>query len=103
VDADGTGLHQVPIPGCGGPRSAPISSACYDPGWSPDGSRIVFSRTTVSSAGATVSNIYTSDPDGSHVFQVTHQRSGFQVTASDWGTRRVTGANPPDRRTSRRW
>jgi hypothetical protein len=86
VSADGTGLHQVPIAGCGGPSSAPTSIACFDPGWSPDGTRIVFSQASVSSGGFTVTNIYTANPDGSHVVQVTHASGGLEVTAADWGT-----------------
>jgi hypothetical protein len=83
VNADGTGLHQVPIPGCGGAFSDPQSIGCFAPGWSPDGTRIVFSR---ASAMVNVTNIYTANPDGSGLFQVTHESSGLAVTAADWGT-----------------
>jgi len=85
VDTDGTGLHQVPIPGCGGLRSAPNSITCFDPGWSPDGTRIVFSQASVAGGSFTVSNIYTANPDGSGVFQVTRESGGLEVTAADWG------------------
>lgn len=83
VNADGTDLHQVPIPGCGGAFSDPQSIGCFAPGWSPDGTRIVFSR---ASAMVNVTNIYTANPDGSGLFQVTHESSGLAVTAADWGT-----------------
>jgi Tol biopolymer transport system component len=88
VNTDGTRLHQVPIPGCGSARSAGTAVACFNPAWSPNAARIVFSRTTVSPSGRIVSNIYTADPDGSHVVQVTHESNGLQVTAADWGPRR---------------
>jgi len=52
VNADGTGLHQVPIPGCGGAFSDPRSIACFAPGWSPDGMKIVFSRASASSTSS---------------------------------------------------
>jgi Tol biopolymer transport system component len=83
VNSDGTDLHQVPIPGCGGAFSNPQSIGCFAPGWSPDGTRIVFSR---ASAMVNVTNIYTANPDGSGLFQVTHESSGLAVTAADWGT-----------------
>jgi hypothetical protein len=33
-----------------------------------------------------VLNIYTANADGSGLFQVTHESSGLEVTAADWGT-----------------
>ena len=45
VHADGSGLHQLPItPSCGGAFSDARSISCLDPGWSPDGTKIVFTR-----------------------------------------------------------
>lgn len=83
VAADGTGLRQLPIPDCGGLIGAPASRSigCDAPSWSPDGTKIAFSRF---SAKTHVKNIYTVKPDGTDLFQVT--RTGFQDFAPDWGT-----------------
>jgi len=80
VNADGSGLHQLAIsPSCGGAFSDPTSISCFDPGWSPDGTKIVFTRI---SANGTQSNIYTVNADGSHLFQVTNTGGDGQP---DWG------------------
>ena len=43
-EADGA-ISQLPIaPGCGGLASDPDAYGCYSPAWSPDGDRIVFTR-----------------------------------------------------------
>jgi Tol biopolymer transport system component len=85
TDPSRTGLHQLPIaPSCGGAFSDPRSIACFDPGWSPDGTKIVFTR--VSAAG-TQSNVYTVNPDGSGLFQVTR---GLAGTQPDWGPHPLT-------------
>jgi Tol biopolymer transport system component len=83
VNADGTGLHQVAIPGCGGALSDPTSISCFHPGWSPDGTKVVFVR---ASAMFNVQNIYTANADGSGLFQVTHNSSGLEAVYPDWGT-----------------
>jgi Tol biopolymer transport system component len=83
VNADGTGLHQIPVPGCGGAFSDPQSIACFAASWSPDGTEIIFTR---ASAFFNVTNIYTANADGSGLFQVTHESTGLEVTAADWGT-----------------
>jgi Tol biopolymer transport system component len=83
VNADGTDLHKFPIPGCGGAFSDPQSIGCFAPSWSPDGTKIVFTR---ASAMASVLNIYTANANGRGLFQVTHESSGLEVTAADWGT-----------------
>jgi Tol biopolymer transport system component len=81
VKADGSGLHQLPIkPACGGAFSDPKSVSCFYPGWSPDGSKIVFTRI---SANGTQENIYTVNADGSGLFQVTKSGGASQP---DWGT-----------------
>jgi Tol biopolymer transport system component len=85
VNADGSGLHQLPIaPSCGGAFSDPRSIACFDPAWSPDGTKIVFTHV---SATGTQSNIYTVNPDGSGLFQATR---GFAGSQPDWGPHPLT-------------
>jgi TolB protein len=80
VDPDGGGLHQLPIaPSCGGAFSNPRSVDCFDPGWSPDGTKIVFTR---GSANGAQSSIYTANVDGSGLFQVTR---GPADREPDWG------------------
>jgi Tol biopolymer transport system component len=80
VNPNGTGLHQLPIPGCGGPSTNPRSIACFDPVWSPDGTKIAFTRYSRSGQ-----NVYTVNPDGSGLFQVT--KGGFFSDGQpDWGT-----------------
>ena len=81
VDADGSDLHQLPIaPACGGPTSDPSSTACTYPGWSPIGTKIVFTRTT---ENGTRSNIAVVDADGSGLVQITHTGDAGEA---DWGT-----------------
>jgi Tol biopolymer transport system component len=80
VNADGGGLHQLPItPACGGAFSDPRSTSCFQPGWSPDGTKIVFTRI---SANGTQENIYTVNADGSGLAQITNTGRADQP---DWG------------------
>jgi WD40-like Beta Propeller Repeat len=83
VGADGSGLHQVPIPRCGGAVTDPRSAACRLPSWSPDGTKIVFSKRTPS-ARTTSAGIYTVNADGSGLRLVAN--SGLGATAPDWGS-----------------
>jgi Tol biopolymer transport system component len=92
VNADGTGLHQIPIPGCGTLRSEPRLIACFDPGWSPDGAKIVFARakanpSTILGKPSELNSyaIYTVNPDGNALTQVT-TTTNLEVFGPDWGT-----------------
>jgi TolB protein len=88
VHADGSGLHEIPVqaqPACGGASADPSSQGCFGPRWSPDGNKIVFTRGT--SAGHD-SNIYTVNPDGTDLTQVTH---GGTDQSPDWGTHPLSG------------
>jgi TolB protein len=86
VHADGSGLRQIPIPGCGGAVSDPATIGCFGPGWSPDGRKIVFIRR---SAGQ--NDIYKVNADGSGLSVV----SGTPLDEGgppDWGTHQlITG------------
>lgn len=80
VKADGSGLHQLPIqPRCGGAFSNPTSISCFDPGWSPDGTKIVFTRIT---AHGRQSNICTVNAGGGGISRIT--KSG-RAKQPDWG------------------
>jgi Tol biopolymer transport system component len=86
INADGSGLHQLPImPACGGAFSDPKSVSCFQPGWSPDGTKIIFTRI---SANGTQQNIDTVNADGSGLTQVTNS-GGAQWP--DWGTHPLAG------------
>jgi TolB protein len=80
VHSDGTGLREIPIPGCGGPISDPTSIGCFGASWSPDGRKIVFVRR---SAGQ--NDVYTVNADGTAPSVV----SGTPLDEGgppDWGT-----------------
>jgi Tol biopolymer transport system component len=87
VNSDGTELHRIPVPGCGGALADPRSVTCFDPSWSPDGTKFVFAR---GSAMVHVQNIYTAKADGSGLFQVTHIGSGLGAWGPDWGPHPVS-------------
>jgi TolB protein len=83
VNADGSGLRQLPIAGCGGALSDPTSVDCSYPGWSPDGTKIVFTRAT---DGGKRSDIAIVNADGSGLVQITHTGDADEA---DWGTHPV--------------
>jgi Tol biopolymer transport system component len=80
VNADGSGLHQVPIAGCGGAIKDPGSFDCSYPGWSPDGTQIVF---TLRTENGRRSDIAIVNADGSGLGQITHSGDADEA---DWGT-----------------
>jgi Tol biopolymer transport system component len=75
VHTDGSGLRQIPIAGCGS------TVGCFQPVWSPDGKKIAFTEFDPSTGQA---DLYTVNPDGRDLFQVTHTGLGAGLT--DWGT-----------------
>lgn len=80
VKADGSDLHEVPIdPNCGGLFTDPKSVSCFQPSWSPDGRRILFTRI---SANGTQENVYTVNADGSGLTRVTNTGAD----QADWGS-----------------
>jgi Tol biopolymer transport system component len=86
VHADGSGLRQVQVPGCGGLFSSPTAISCNNPSWSPDGRRLVFSRFT---AATDRRDLYTVDVRGKDLQQVT-DTPDVDEFGSDWGTHRLT-------------
>ena len=85
VHSDGSGLRQIPVPGCGGPTADPTAIGCFNPSWSPDGKKIVFARRQ----GNEQSDLYTVNADGSGLFQVT-STPDIDEAGGDWGTHTVT-------------
>jgi Tol biopolymer transport system component len=85
VNPDGSGLHRLMIgSGCVGAASNPNSTACLYPGWSPDGTKIVFSRVE---AGEDQGNIYGMNADGTGLFQITDTGD---ATQADWNPSSAT-------------
>lgn len=85
VHPDGAGLRQLQIDrACGGPLGDPEFVGCYSPGWSPDGTKIVF---TGSEPDGDQENIYTVNADGTGLLQVT---DGGADDFADWGTHPTT-------------
>lgn len=88
VHADGSGLHEIDVRGdvpCGsGPISDPSSRGCFDPHWSPDGTKIVFTNIT----GSTGKHVYTVNADGTDATQITGEGGG---ESPDWGVHPLAG------------
>ncbi len=80
MGADGGAPHRLPIaPGCGGPLGEADAYGCYSPDWSPDGDRIVFTR---SEPDGSNESIWIVNADGSGLVQVTDGTDDNPV----WGT-----------------
>ena len=72
-------IRQLPIaPGCGGPLGETDAYGCYSPDWSPDGNRLVFTR---SEPDASNESIWIVNTDGSGLVQVTNGTDD----GPDWG------------------
>jgi Tol biopolymer transport system component len=84
AQSDGSGLHQIPVPGCGGARSDPNSIGCSNPVWSPDGQKIAFSRHFL--LPDSHYDQYTVNADGSGLTQVTNTPDLQEDGIADWGT-----------------
>jgi Tol biopolymer transport system component len=87
VHSDGSGLRQLPVPGCGGLRSDPTSIGCQQPRWSPDGQKIVFGRHLLIPDDHF--DLFTVNADGSGLFQVTNTPDVDEFSG-DWGTHPIT-------------
>jgi len=88
IHPDGSSLHEVVVnPSCGGIAADRNSRGCLDPTWSPDGSKILFA---ILLAYNSQKQLYTIDPDGSHLTKVTRHGlvrgdTGEGEQAPDWG------------------
>ena len=70
VGADGGAPTQLPITmACGGELGEAGQYGCYSPGWSPDGEKVVFTR---SEKNGSNENIWIVNADGSNPVQVTN-------------------------------
>ena len=88
IHADGTGLHEInvqPSSACGGLNADPSAEGCVQPGWSPDGTQIVFSKGHSTEVDAA---IYTVNVDGTGLTKVS---SGGGDGTPDWGTHPPVG------------
>ena len=85
VHEDGSGLRELPVEGCGGPNSDPAAIGCFNPSWSPDGTKILFARRR----GNEQADLYTAHADGNGLFQVTNTPD-IDEFGGDWGTHPVT-------------
>ena len=79
VNADGSSLHELEIdPNCGGLWSDPEAVGCYSPAWSPDGTKIVYVRSTPQGDDE---GIYIANADGSGSVRLTDGEDDHP----DWG------------------
>ncbi len=88
VHANGSGLHEVnvsPANSCGGPNADASAQGCFSPVWSPDGTKILFGK----GVGDSNAYLFTVNPDGSGLTQVTHGSGGAE--SPDWGIHPPTG------------
>ena len=80
VNADGSSLHELEIdPTCGGLWSDLEAVGCYSPAWSPDGTKIVYVRSTPEGEDE---GIYIANADGSGSVRLTDGEDDLP----DWGT-----------------
>jgi WD40-like Beta Propeller Repeat len=84
IHSDGTGLQQIPIPGCGGLISSTTSVGCFTPRWSPNGSEILFIRNQPGVGW----DLYTVNADGSGL--VPAVTNPLNDESPDWGTHPAT-------------
>jgi Tol biopolymer transport system component len=77
VHPDGTGLAKISL-------TTRSLSRAFAPGWSPDGTKIVFALFTRTSPGTGQEGIYTANADGTDVRQVTN--APIFDEHPDWGT-----------------
>jgi Tol biopolymer transport system component len=82
VHSDGSGLHRLPIAGCGGLISDPSSIGCVHPAWSPDGQKIIFTRFSAVTGDR---DVYTVNADGTGLNQITNTPTGSEGLPN-WGT-----------------
>jgi Tol biopolymer transport system component len=80
VHSDGTGLHKLPISGCGGSRFDLTTAGCFNARWSPDGTKIIFNRFQPQVG----EDIYTANADGSNPSPAV--ASPLDDEDTDWGT-----------------
>jgi Tol biopolymer transport system component len=82
VHPDSSGLTSIPL-------KVPSFARAHDPGWSPDGTKIVFNLFTATSSGTATEGIYTANADGSNVQQATTTPTfdGFP----DWAPHQLAG------------
>jgi WD40-like Beta Propeller Repeat len=87
IHSSGTGLQRLPIEGpCGGPFGDPTTWGCFNPVWSPDGTKIAIGR---SQGDDGQRDLYTINADGSGLFQVTNTPDINEFNG-DWGTHPLT-------------
>jgi len=88
VHTDGSGLHEInvqPSSDCGGADADPAAQGCNEPTWSPDGTKIAFTRSHNNDVDG---EIYTVNVDGTGLSQVTNAAGSG---APNWGTHPPTG------------